>query len=98
MKWATRCSLAASSRWGVWRTTLAGVLIGFLVGQAMALTWLVSSQAEKAHQRKLLDAASRAEAAKCFGTGPSRADRTKPPSQPADVACQTVSTDALAKL
>jgi hypothetical protein len=30
-----------------WRTTLAGVLIGFLAGQAIALTWLAKSPASR---------------------------------------------------
>jgi hypothetical protein len=42
-----RGNIDANSFFRTWRTTLAGVLIGFLAGQAMALTWLAMSPASR---------------------------------------------------
>jgi hypothetical protein len=42
------------------------VLIGFLAGQAMALTWLAMSPGKTARERQALEATSRDAAARCF--------------------------------
>jgi hypothetical protein len=41
-----------------WRATLAGVIVGFLTGQAMALAWLAMSPGRLAREREVLEAAT----------------------------------------
>lgn len=61
-----RRNLGAESFLRNWRTTLAGLLIGFFIGQAMALAWLALSPGKTDRERQLLEAASREAAAHCF--------------------------------
>jgi F420-0:gamma-glutamyl ligase-like protein len=58
-----RRSIEAVSCSRTWRITLAGVLIGFLAGQAMAITWLALAPAKTVQERRLIETASRASAA-----------------------------------
>lgn len=57
-----RRSIDAASCLRAWRITLVGVLIGFLVGQAMAITWLALGPAKTVQERQVIEAAWRASA------------------------------------
>lgn len=67
-----RSGIGAISWLCTWHTTLAGALIGFLMGQAMAVTWIALSHAEKAQQRESPEAVPRAIAARCLESAPHR--------------------------
>jgi hypothetical protein len=58
-----RVNLDAASFLRASRATFAGVLIGFLVGQAMALTWLALCSGKTVRERQSSEAASRNAAA-----------------------------------
>jgi hypothetical protein len=49
-----------------WRRTLTGVLIGFLIGQMIALAAIALSQAKKARDGKALEIAPHVMEAVCF--------------------------------
>lgn len=65
MSWR-RSSIGVSLDPLKWRRTLAGVLIGFLIGQMVALTAIAMSQAKKARDGRTLDIAPNVMAVVCF--------------------------------